>query len=57
MYSIALVLVAPSPDLAGLGKAIEAGVPPSLLWPWAERACWWWGRWGFPVVVLVRGWL
>ena len=25
MYSIALVLVAPSPDLAGLGKAIEAG--------------------------------
>ena len=25
MYSIALVLVAPSPDLAGLGNAIEAG--------------------------------
>ena len=33
MYSIALVLAAPSPDLAGLCKAIEAGVPPSLLWP------------------------
>ena len=25
MYSITLVLAAPSPDLAGLGKAIEAG--------------------------------
>ena len=48
MYSIALVLVAPSPDLASLGKAIEAGGASLSVVALGRESL---------LVVLVRGWL